>query len=112
MGYVLHTISGFCSAKPFSQVTDKIKEEVTLWNTDDFVADHNEQGEPLSVGKAEPVGDGAAEIFGSCARIDLKCLVYFVREKHFVEDLGRFALYGIDFDKMRRVAPGTSTVGS
>ena len=104
------TISGSCSAKPFSQVTDKIEEEVTLRNTDDFVADHNEQGEPLGIGKAEPVGNCAAEIFGSRAGVNLKCLAHFVGEKHFVEDLGGFALYSVDFDKMRRVAPGASAV--
>lgn len=56
------TVSCFGSPQPLRQMADKVKEEVALGDADDLVADHNEQGEPLGTGKAESLGDGAAEI--------------------------------------------------
>ena len=41
---------------------DKVEKEVALWNTDDFLADHNEQGEPLRAVQAQTLCDGIAEV--------------------------------------------------
>ena len=60
---ILLTISCPRSTEPLGQMADEIEKEVALWDADDLVADHNEQGETLCTGEAQPVGNGVAEIF-------------------------------------------------
>ena len=55
-------------------MTNKVKEEVALRDTNDLITDHNEQGEPLGAGEPEAVSYSIAEVFGPSAGINFKCL--------------------------------------
>ena len=51
---------------PISDVPHKVKEEISLWHTDDLVPHLDEQAEPLRRLHVQPVRNGLAEILRSC----------------------------------------------
>ena len=61
------TISTASPPQPLRQVTDKVKEEVALRDTDDLITDHNEQGEPLGAEETQTLGYCTAEVSGPSA---------------------------------------------
>ena len=58
------TISGLTgSLEPISEVTHKIKEEITVWYTDHFVADLYKQRESFCSLQTQALSNGGAELF-------------------------------------------------
>ena len=66
--------SGTGFLDPVSQVADKIKEEISLRNTDDLVSDLDKETEALAGSQVQSLPNILTEILGSCGRINLKSL--------------------------------------
>lgn len=106
-------------------MTNKIKEEISLGDTDDFIANFNKETKTVLKLEAKPLSYGCTEITRSCTRINLKglgevkliiimwrvCpyLAGVVGEENFVEYLCRLVLDCINFDQMWRIPSSTRT---
>ena len=66
--------SGTGFLDPVGQVADKIKEEISLRNTDDLVSDLDKQTKALAGSQVQSLPNILTEILGSCGRINLKSL--------------------------------------
>ena len=64
------------SLQPLREMADKIKEEVTLGNTDDLITDLNEEREPLSTPQSQALGNSLTEFLGTSARVYFKGLTW------------------------------------
>lgn len=88
---------------PVGQVANKVKEKVTLWHTDHFVSNLDEEAEAFSRSQIQPLCNIETEVFGACTRVHLECLISVVGKVHFMEDLRGFVLNGFHFNQMWRV---------
>ena len=71
----LLTISGWPRLlDPVCEMTDEVKEEISLRDADHFVSDFNKQTEAFTGPQVESLPDILTEILGSCRRINLKSL--------------------------------------
>ena len=61
----LTVCEGSAFPDPVSDVTNEVKEEISLRYADHFVRQLDEQAEALSGLHVEPLGDGCAEVRGS-----------------------------------------------
>ena len=95
-GWAISCRSGFFD--PISQVSDKIKEEISFWNGYDFVSNFHKKTETFSWSQIESLSNTCAEIFSSCRGINFEGLIGIIGKVDFVENLCCFMLDGFNFN--------------